>query len=131
MTIHTKNDAGLLNLEIDVEWHVMKGFKPGLLLGLNAMIDYDIDLCLSELQGSLRSYTFALDVLYCPFRSILVKTRRRVVVPGGTATVLSVTSAMVSGFDYVIDPFYTAMEVVTCGPQLPKGIADSSLEKMV
>jgi DNA-binding beta-propeller fold protein YncE len=38
---------------------------------------------------------------------------------------------MVSGFDYVIDPFYTAMQGVTCGPQLPKGVADSTMDKMV
>jgi hypothetical protein len=131
MTIHPEDGAGPVDLEIDVQWHVMRNFKPGLLLGLNAIIDYDIELWLSKLQGLLRTFTFRLDVPYRPFRSVLIKTRRKAIVPGQTATVIPVTSAMVSGFDYVIDPFYTAMEGVTCRPQLPKGIADATMDKMV
>jgi hypothetical protein len=131
VTIHARDADGPVNVEMDVEWHVMRNFKPGLLLGLDTMIDYDIDLCLSDLTGTAHGFRFDLDVPYRPFRSVLVKTSRKVTVPGRTATVIPVTSAMVSGFDYVIDPFYTAMEGVTCGPQLPKGIADATMDKMV
>jgi hypothetical protein len=95
------------------------------------MLDYDIDLCLSTLEGSTHGYKFALDAPYRPFKSVLVKVSKRVVVPGRTATIIPIKSAMVPGINYVIDPFYTAMERVTCGPQLPKGIADATLDKMV
>jgi hypothetical protein len=131
VTLNAKDADGPVDVELDVEFHVMKDFTPGLLLGLDTMIDYDIDLCLSALEGSVRSYKFALDAPYRPFKSVLVKTTKKVTVPGRTATVIPVHSAMASGFDYVIDPFYTAMKGVTCGPQLPKGIADSTLSKMV
>jgi hypothetical protein len=131
VTIHARDADGPVNVEMDVEWHVMRNFKPGLLLGLDTMLDYDIDLCLSDLTGTAHGFRFDLDVPYRPFRSVLVKTSRKVTVPGRTATVIPVTSAMVSGFDYVIDPFYTAMKGVTCGPQLPKGIADATMDKMV
>jgi hypothetical protein len=129
--VHARDAIGPVDLELDVEWHVMRDFKPGLLLGLDTMIDYDIDLCLSELTGSTRGFKFGLDIPYRPFRSVLIKTSHRVVVPGRTATVIPVQSAMAPGFDYVVEPFYTAMQGITCGPQLPKGIADSSMTKMV
>jgi hypothetical protein len=131
ITIHARDTNKPVDVEVDVEWHVMRDFKPGLLLGLDTMIDYDIDLCLSDLTGTVHGFQFSLDTPYRPFRSVLVKTSRRVTVPGGTATVIPVTSAMVRGFDYVIEPFYTAMQGVTCGSQLPKGVADATMNKMV
>jgi hypothetical protein len=39
VTIHASDDNGPIDMEIDVEWHVMRNFKPGLLLGLDTMID--------------------------------------------------------------------------------------------
>jgi hypothetical protein len=131
VTFHAHDADGPVNVEMDVEWHVMRDFKPGLLLGLDTMLDYDIDLCLSDLTGTAHGFQFDLDAPYRPFRSVLVKTSRKVIVPGRTATVIPVTSAMVCGFDYVIEPFYTAMKGVTCGPQLPKGVADATMDKMV
>jgi hypothetical protein len=52
VTIHAHDADGPVNVEMDVEWHVMRDFKPGLLLGLDTMLDYDIDLCLSDLKGT-------------------------------------------------------------------------------
>jgi hypothetical protein len=131
VTLTAKDAHGPVDVELDVEFHVMQDFTPGLLLGLDTMLDYDIDLCLSRLEGSVREYKFALDAPYRPFRSVLVKAAKKVTVPGRTATVVPVQSAMVSGFDYIIDPFYTAIQGVMCGPQLPKGVADSTLDKVV
>jgi hypothetical protein len=131
VTILTRDVDGPVNVEIDVEWHVMWDFKPGLLLGLDTMIDYEIDLSLSDLKGTTHGFQFDLDTPYRPFRSVLIKTSRKVTVPGRTATVIPVTSAMVCGFNYIIDPFYTAMQGVTCGPQLPKEVADSTMDQIV
>jgi hypothetical protein len=131
VTIHARDALGAVDVEMDVEWHVMRNFKPGLLLGLDTMIDYDIDLCLSKLEGSTHGYQFALDVPYRPFKSVLVKVSRRVVVPGRTATVVPVRSAMVPGFDYIVEPFYATMKGIMCGPQLPKGLADAGLQALV
>jgi hypothetical protein len=118
MTLTAKDADGPVDVELEVEFHVMQNFTPGLLLGLNTMLDYDIDLCLSRLEGSVREYMFALDAPYRPFRSVLVKAAKKVTVPGRTATVIPVQSAMVSSFDYIIDPFYTTIRGVMCGPQL-------------
>jgi hypothetical protein len=131
VTFHARDASGPVDVEVDVEWHVMRNFKPGLLLGLDTMIDYDMDLCLSKLEGSMHGYTFALDVPYRPFKSVLVKVSRRFVVPGRTATVVPVRSAMVPGFDYIVEPFYATMEGIMCGPQLPKGLADAGLQALV
>jgi hypothetical protein len=131
VTMHASDANGPIDVEMDVEWHVMRNFKPGLLLGLDTMIDYDIDLCLSRLEGSTHGYKFALDVPYRPFKSVLVKVSRQFVVPRRTATVIPVKSAMVPGFDYIIDPFYTTMEGIMCGPQLPKGLANAGLQALV
>jgi hypothetical protein len=131
VTLTANDAAGPVDVELDVEFHVVKGFTPGLLLGLDTMLDYDIDLCLSTLEGSTHGYKFALDAPYRPLKSVLIKVSKRVVFPGRTATVIPIKSAMVPGVNYVIDPLYTTMEGVTCGPQLPKGIADATLDKMV
>jgi hypothetical protein len=131
VTFHARDASGLVDVEVNVEWHVMRNFKPGLLLGLDTMIDYDVDLCLSKLEGSTHGYKFALDVPYRPFKSVLVKVSKRFVVPGRTATVVPVRSAMVPGFDYIVEPFYATMEGIMCGPQLPKGLADAGLQALV
>jgi hypothetical protein len=55
VTLNAKDADGPLDVELDMEFHVMKDLTPGLLLGLDTMIDYDIDLCLSALEGSVRS----------------------------------------------------------------------------
>jgi hypothetical protein len=116
VTVHACDGSGLIDVEMDVERHVLRNFKPGLLLGLDTMIDYDIDLCLSDLTGSSNGFQFDLDVPYRPFISVLIKLRERTVVPGSTATVIPVKSAMLPGFDYVVDPLNTTMDGVTCGP---------------
>jgi hypothetical protein len=131
VTIHARDALGPVDVEMDVEWHVMRNFKPGLLLGLDTMIDYDMDLCLSKLEGSTHGYKFALDVPYRPFKSVLVKVSRQFVVPGRTATVVPVKSAMVAGFDYTIEPFYSTMKGIMCGHQLPRGLADAGLQALV
>jgi hypothetical protein len=131
LTIQSADDQGPIEVELDVEFHVMRDFAPGLLLGLDTMIDYDVDLCLSDLEGSARGYKFALDAPYRPFKSVLVKTAKKVIIPGRTATVIPVKSAMLPGFDYVIEPYYTVLPGTTCGPQLPKGLANSGLRAMV
>jgi hypothetical protein len=82
VTLNAKDAEGPVDVELDVEFHVVKDFTPGLLLGLDTMIDYDIDLCLSTLEGSVRSYKFALDAPYRPFKSVLVKTTKKVTIPG-------------------------------------------------
>jgi hypothetical protein len=131
VTIHARDAFGAVDVEMDVERHVMRNFKPGLLLGLDTMIDYDMDLCLLKLEGSTHGYKFALDVPYRSFKSVLVKVSRRVVVPGRTATVVPVKPAMVPGFDYIVEPFYATMKGIMCGPQLPKGLADAGLQALV
>jgi hypothetical protein len=131
VTIQATDDHSPNEVELDIEFHVMKDFAPGLLLGLDTIIDYDIDLCLSDLEGSARGYKFALDAPYRPFRSVLVKTAKKIRVLGRTATVIPVKSAMLPGFDYIIEPYYTILPGTTCGPQLPKGLANSGLRAMV
>jgi hypothetical protein len=64
VTVQGSDNGAQVDVKMDVEWHDMRNFKLGLLLGLDTMIDYDIDLYLSSLEDPAHRYKFTLHTPY-------------------------------------------------------------------
>jgi hypothetical protein len=114
--------------EFDVELHVLESFKPGLLIGLDAIRDYSIDIMTSKMLGCLQAHglSFPLFSTAAPkFQAVKVLSSKRVVVPGRSTMPIAVNTACMDGVDYIFTPYLTAELSIPSAPQMPRAIIDS------
>jgi hypothetical protein len=71
--------------ECDVELLLVKNFKPGLLIGLDAIRDYEIDLAPSQMIGTVAGLRFPPYSHAAPkVQNVRVFTSQAVTIPGRT-----------------------------------------------
>jgi hypothetical protein len=113
-------------VEFDVEVHVLEAFAPGLLIGLDAIRDYGIDIITSRMQGRIDGLSFPLFSTAAPkFQSVKVFSDKRIVVPGRSTVPIPVSAACMEGIDYIFTPYLTAELSIPAAPQMPRAIIDS------
>jgi hypothetical protein len=114
--------------EFDIEVHILKNFSPGLLLGLDALRDYEIDIATSKMSGHFRSQglSFPLFSHSAPkFQTVKVFSTKRVVVPGRSTIPVPVQTACMEGIHYIFNPYLTAELSIPTAPQMPRAVIDS------
>jgi len=119
---------------IHMEVHIMRKFEPGILLGLDALRDYNIDLDLVNMMARVRHWGFEYPLAYArkPARaSVLVKTAKAITIPGRIVMCVTVRSAMLPGYDYIMEPFLCWEQGSSPHVQLPKVILNSSSGKIM
>jgi hypothetical protein len=112
--------------EFDVELHVLESFAPGLLIGLDAIRDYGIDIITSKMQGCIDGLSFPLFSTAAPkLQTVKVFSDKCMVVPGRSTVPIPVHSACMEGIDYIFTPYLTAELSIPAAPQMPRAIIDS------
>jgi hypothetical protein len=84
---------------MQVEFHIIKEFRPRILIGLEVMLDYEIDPKVSSLTGTIRSNlpSFPLQHPYQPFQSVLIRSSKRIIVPGRSIVAIKIKYYMADG----------------------------------
>ncbi|KAA8893202.1 hypothetical protein FN846DRAFT_896187, partial [Sphaerosporella brunnea] len=111
--------------EFDIEVHLVESFAPGLLLGLDAIRDYQMDLLTSSMSGHIEyaGLSFPLYSHAAPkFQKVRVFTSQKVTIAGRTTMPIRIKSAMQEGIDYVFDPYMLAAPSLPQTPQLPHAV---------
>jgi hypothetical protein len=112
--------------EFDVEVHVLDDFQPGLLIGLDAIRDYGMDILTSKMLGCLQGLTFPLFSTASPkFQNVKVFSSKRLIVPGRSTVPIPITTACMDGVDYTFTPYLSAELSIPSAPQMPRAIIDS------
>lgn len=113
-------------VQMDVEFHVIHEFTGKLLIGLDAILDYGIDISAVRKEARLGDLIFPLfSPPHQKFRTVKVKSSERVTIPGRTNQVIAVKSAMIEGTDYNFNPYFTLPRGLPTLPQTPKSIINS------
>ena len=85
-------------IKLDVEFHVIENFAPKVLIGRDAITDYNIDLLLSENVGCANAakipFNFDLEEPYESFKSVLVRSKDKVTIPGRSWKCIATKSFM-------------------------------------
>jgi hypothetical protein len=126
--LECRDDAtnGRILAEFDVELHVLESFAPGLLIGLDAIRDYGIDIMTSKMQGCIDGLSFPLFSTAAPkLQAVKVFSDKRMVVPGRSTVPIPVHTACMEGIDYIFSPYLTAELSIPTAPQMPRAIIDS------
>lgn len=104
---HEKGLPGTYALiEMTVEVHFVENFGHQLLLGLDTLKDYGVDFLVTKntVTMSCGEFTYPVSSVNTKFRSVLVRARDDVVIPGCTCKCILVTSHMLPGMDYLFEP---------------------------
>jgi len=69
---------------IYIEVHLIRDFKPGLLMGLDAITDYGIQMDIQGGRASIphQQFEYALETSRAPRSSVLVKVAKVTEIPG-------------------------------------------------
>jgi hypothetical protein len=111
--------------EFDVEVHLVENFSPGLLLGLDAIRDYQMDLLMSSMTGRIdhAGLSFPLYSHAAPkFQKVRIFTSQKVTIPGRSTMPVRIKSVMQEGIDYVFDPYMVVTPSLPSAPQLPHAV---------
>jgi hypothetical protein len=123
-----------IKVQTDVEFHVVKDFAAKVLLGLDYILDYSIDLSLPNRLATFGRYGITFQ-LHCPphrrFQSVRVFCAKDVTVPGRTIQAISMSSAMANNTDYTFEPTMTAPRGLPTDPQLAFGIMDNTVKHVM
>lgn len=122
-----KDDASHATVEIDVELHITKDFPAKILLGLDAMLDYGIDLSMCDGTGHIPTPEGRLrfPLFTTPggrFRNVRVKSAERVTIPANTAIAIAYKSPLAENMEYDFYPAMTVPRGLPPWPQLPNGV---------
>lgn len=117
-------------VEFDIEVYVVEYFAVPLLIGLDALKDYGIELSTNFLAGSIptegNNLLFPLSCDSGRYQSVLVKSSERIVIPGRVAQAIKIKSpAMCQGINYIFSPSLTVPRSLPASPQLAHRILDS------
>lgn len=115
-----------VKVQIDVEFHAIRNFSGKVLIGLDAILDYGIDISVGSREAKIEDLTFPL---FCPpsrkFKKLEVKSSERVIIPGETNQAISIKSSMIDGIDYNFNPYFTMARGLPTLPQIPKCVLNS------
>lgn len=111
----TDSNSLTVNVEFDVELHIVKNFPAGLLIGLDAILDYDIDISMGHREASIIDPVTGDPLtlpLFCPphrkFQNVVIKASERVVIREQQTYAIGFKSAMLLNMDYFFKPWLTA-----------------------
>jgi len=92
---------------IYIEVYLVRNFKPGILMGLDAITDYSIQVDIPGGKASIphQQFEYVLETKVSPRSSVLVKVARATVIPGRCLQKVQVKSAIAEGYDYVFELF--------------------------
>jgi len=112
---------------IYIEVHLVRNFKPGILIGLDAITDYGIQMDIPRGTASIphQQFEYALETGVSPRSSVFVKVAKATVIPGRCLQKVQVKSAMAEGFDYIFEPFVCWSQGEHLTAQLPVAVLDS------
>lgn len=127
----TDSKGDLVSVQLDIELHVMENFSAGLLLGLDAILDYDIDISMGHKEAYLidpdspRKKEVLKFPLFCPpqkkFQKVIIKSSERVVIGRNETYAIGIKSAMLPGIDYFFTPRLTTPRGLQMEPQFANG----------
>lgn len=122
-----------VTVELDIEAYIVKEFTAGILIGLDALIDYNIDLSLpghtATVSSSGTEYCFPLlsQPSEKPLR-IKIMASEAVTVPGRTSMAVGLKGRMREGLDYIFSPGLITPRGLPPSPQLAHSIIDKGVK---
>ena len=111
------SDANPCLIKMDIEFHKIENFVHKLLLGIDALSDYGIDLFLSTKKAQLGPLSYPIDYNQ-KFRSVLIRTKDNMTVYGHTCKAIPIKSHMLLGVEYVFTPHQFVQQGQPNGPSL-------------
>lgn len=127
------SETAKVRLELDVEVHIMKDFQAGVLIGLDTLMDYKIDLSLKNHTATIKSkensYRFPLSN-FADTRphTTKVMSSEAVTIPGRTTKAIGIRSHILPGRDYLFSPGMLSPRGLPSTPQLAYAIIDKNVE---
>jgi len=120
-------------LQADIEVHLMEDFPPGLVIGLDFLCDYGMELNIAKKIASFP--TGHTTRLASPpnkrFGNVKVLCRNRMVVPPRTIKKVEIKTSIAPGTDYTFSPFTAVEKGMPPSPQLMHAVIDSSTTSMM
>jgi len=120
-------------LQADIEVHLIEDFPPGLVIGLDFLCDYRMELNIAKKIASFP--TGHTTRLASPpnkkFRNVKVLCRKRTTVPPRTIKKIEIKASITPGMDYTFSPFTVVEKGMPPSPQMMHAIIDSGTKSMM
>ncbi|KAF8439658.1 hypothetical protein BGX38DRAFT_1273241 [Terfezia claveryi] len=93
-------------IQILVEVHLVEKFSHQLLLGLDTLVDYGVDLLVTKGIATMSGGEFSYPVssINTKFRSVFIRVRENVSIFGRTCKCIPITSHILPNTDYLFEP---------------------------
>lgn len=91
-------------LRIDYEFHLVDGFKYGVLMGLDAITDFQINLLVASNHATLPGFSYKIRFANKAVEKVPVRVEQDMLIPGRTCQPITIKSHMLSGCDYIFTP---------------------------
>ncbi|KAF8439650.1 hypothetical protein BGX38DRAFT_1144652 [Terfezia claveryi] len=117
-------------IEIEAEFHVLEDFSYGILLGVDALTDYGIDLMISKGRACAEGFSYDVEYTDSKFRSVLVRLKEDMTVGGRTCRAIPIKSHMLPDRDYVFAPhqFVNQGAAILPSLSLPYAVTNSNVK---
>ena len=104
-------------IKMDVEFHLIENFAHGVLLGIDTLSDYGIDLFLSSKKALLGPLSYPIDYNQ-KFKSVLIRAKDDITVYGRTCMKIPIKSHMLPKEEYIFTPHQFLQRGQPVGPSL-------------
>ena len=103
-------------IKLEIEFHTLRGFKHGMLMGMDAITDFGIDLMMSEKKAYAEKFSYNIEYENNRCKSVLIRLQESLTVPSRTCIAILMKLWMESGYDYIFTPSQFMREG---GPLIP------------
>ena len=120
-------------LQADIEVHLIEDFPPGLVIGLDFLCDYGMELNIAKKIASFpTSHTTRLaSPPNKKFRNVKVLCHKRTTVPPRMIKKIEIKASITPRMDYTFSPFTVVEKGMPPSPQMMHTIIDSGTKSMM
>ena len=120
-------------IESEGEFHVIKNFEHGILIGIDIITDYGINLHISKNQVVLLGFSYENKSVKTKFQSVLIKVKSNLTIQGRTCQTVPIKSHMSSGTNYIFSlyQFLQAGQVVALLLSLPYALINADTKFLI
>ena len=114
-------------IKLEGEFHIVKNFEYGILMGIDMITDYGIDLHISKNQAVLPRFSYEIESVKTKFQSVLIRVKSDLTVQGRMCQAVLIKSHMSPGKDYIFSSyqFLQAGQVVAPSLSLPYALINA------
>ena len=112
---------------LEGEFHIIDDFEHGILIGIDMLTYYGIDLHISKRKATLPGFSHDIESTNMKFQSVLLRVKHDLTIHGRTCQAILIKSYMTPGKDYIFSPYQFQQEgqVLTLSLSLPYALIDS------